>query len=463
MCSLLALLALPLLLLSCAAAYKRTLGRRKGAVAFFHPYCNAGGGGEFVLWNAIVALQERYPKLQYVVYTGDTESGADILRKVRSDFGIEFGKTCPPPEFVRLRTRWLAGFPWPVFTLLLQSLGSMLLGFEAFLRFNPDIFIDTTGFAFTFPVFRFLGGCKVGCYVHYPTISTDMLSAVASRNPAFNNRISIARSRLLTCAKLTYYRLFSALYGAVGRCAHCVMVNGSWCESHIRALWGCDAVIVFPPCRFDGNDDTTAAVKEPLVVSIGQFRPEKNHMLQVEAFALALTQHAELHGRARLVIVGSARGDADIARKRAVRERCAHDPLLAAHVDVPDSVDCAQKTALLSRACAGLHTMRDEHFGICVVEYMAAGAVPVAHRSAGPLRDIVVPHHPQPDSCGYLAETAQEYADSLWAVLACYCGAGDVAPVNAMAARAMVRARMFAPDHFKDAFVRCVAPMLGGH
>lgn len=30
------------------------------AVAFFHPYCNAGGGGERVLWCAIRALQNRW-------------------------------------------------------------------------------------------------------------------------------------------------------------------------------------------------------------------------------------------------------------------------------------------------------------------------------------------------------------------------------------------------------------------
>lgn len=41
---------------------ERKLQRRKrdGAnVAFFHPYCNAGGGGERVLWVAIKALLRR--------------------------------------------------------------------------------------------------------------------------------------------------------------------------------------------------------------------------------------------------------------------------------------------------------------------------------------------------------------------------------------------------------------------
>ena len=40
------------------------------------------------------------------------------------------------------------------------------------------MFIDTTGWAFTFPVARLFAGCKVAAYVHYPTISSDMLKFV---------------------------------------------------------------------------------------------------------------------------------------------------------------------------------------------------------------------------------------------------------------------------------------------
>lgn len=39
----------------------------------------------------------------------------------------------------------------------------------------------------------------------------------------------------------------------------------------------------------------------------------------------------------------------------------------------------------------GIHTMWNEHFGISVVELMAAGLIVVAHNSGGPKMDII-PH-----------------------------------------------------------------------
>jgi alpha-1,2-mannosyltransferase len=45
----------------------------------------------------------------------------------------------------------------------------------------------------------------------------------------------------------------------------------------------------------------------------------------------------------------------------------------------------------LGSASIGLNTMKDEHFGIGVVEFMASGLIPLVHQSAGPWLDIVVP------------------------------------------------------------------------
>lgn len=55
-----------------------------GVVGFFHPFCNAGGGGERVLWAAIRATQKRWPKAKIVVYTGDHDVSKDqMLNRVK--------------------------------------------------------------------------------------------------------------------------------------------------------------------------------------------------------------------------------------------------------------------------------------------------------------------------------------------------------------------------------------------
>lgn len=38
---------------------KRLATSKQTSVAIFHPYCNAGGGGERVLWCAVRALQKK--------------------------------------------------------------------------------------------------------------------------------------------------------------------------------------------------------------------------------------------------------------------------------------------------------------------------------------------------------------------------------------------------------------------
>lgn len=56
----------------------------------------------------------------------------------------------------------------------------------------------------------------------------------------------------------------------------------------------------------------------------------------------------------------------------------------------------------------GLHTMREEHFGIGVVEFMVSGVIAVAHNSGGPKSDIILN-----DDEGYLCTSVEEYADAI--------------------------------------------------
>lgn len=50
-------------------------------MGFFHPYCNAGGGGERVLWTAIAALQREEKDVICAVYTGDAGKAGGAVGK----------------------------------------------------------------------------------------------------------------------------------------------------------------------------------------------------------------------------------------------------------------------------------------------------------------------------------------------------------------------------------------------
>ena len=98
---------------------------------------------------------------------------------------------------------------------------------------------------------KFFTRTIVGCYVHYPTISTDMLDKVRSRKSGFNNKRGIANSRWATKIKLIYYNIFAWIYGKAGACSDLTMVNGSWTEDHINKLWHKPGQLVhkiYPPC-----------------------------------------------------------------------------------------------------------------------------------------------------------------------------------------------------------------------
>jgi alpha-1,2-mannosyltransferase len=93
------------------------------------------------------------------------------------------------------RRFWVEAKTYPYFTVLGQSLGSMVLGLEALMKYTPLIFFDTSGYAFIYPLARAFG-CKVVCYTHYPTISSDILARVLGRTASYNNRNLVARRQV---------------------------------------------------------------------------------------------------------------------------------------------------------------------------------------------------------------------------------------------------------------------------
>ncbi|XP_043854744.1 GDP-Man:Man(3)GlcNAc(2)-PP-Dol alpha-1,2-mannosyltransferase isoform X2 [Dromiciops gliroides] len=388
-------------------------------IAFFHPYCNAGGGGERVLWCALRALQKKYHEATYVVYTGDENvTGEQILDDAFRRFNI---KLVHPVKFVFLRKRYLVEASlYPHFTLLGQSLGSFFLGWEALVKCVPDVYIDSMGYAFTLPLFKYLGDCKVGCYVHYPTISTDMLSVVRNQSAGFNNATFITKNVFLSKVKLIYYYLFAMIYGLVGSCSDVVMVNSSWTLNHILSLWKVQSCcsVVYPPCDVKTFLDIPLHEKqttsETILVSLGQFRPEKNHALQIRAFAKLLEEMAGKDPSLKLVLIGGCRNRDDEDRVNQLKKLC-EDLGVQENVEFQINIPFEELKYYLSKATIGLHTMWNEHFGIGIVECMAAGTIILAHNSGGPKLDIVVPY--EGNITGFLAESEEDYAETMAHIL----------------------------------------------
>lgn len=65
------------------------------------------------------------------------------------------------------------------------------------------------------------------------------------------------------------------------------MVNSSWTENHILALWNIPFKThrVYPPCEIEHLKKIQNVVDNDriAIVSVGQFRPEKDHPLQLQA------------------------------------------------------------------------------------------------------------------------------------------------------------------------------------
>ncbi|KAG2337923.1 mannosyltransferase [Suillus weaverae] len=427
-------------------------------IGFFHPYCNAGGGGERVLWTAVAATQRAHPNCISLVYTGDVDvTKEQIITQVEARFDISLDPKSL--HFVFLQKRHLVeDAAWPRFTLLGQSLGSMILAWEALAQVIPDLYIDSMGYAFTFHVVAWItkGSIPMGAYVHYPTISTDMLARVKARKVGHTNRGDVAGSLVLSRGKMWYYRFLMYHYSLALSRPSFIMANSSWTKNHVDAILSHsdpvmnamhflnplfalllfattfkrskelhtestskkrEAKIVYPPCDTREMAQFPLVERERIILSIAQFRPEKDHSAQLRAFAQLLADHPTYtsgSSSVKLFLLGGARNADDHARVQSLRD-LAEELKITPHVQFIVNASYPEMLGWLAMASIGLSTMVDEHFGINVVEFMAAGVIPVTHASGGPLHDIVVPL--DGEATGFHAHDPQSFANAMHTVL----------------------------------------------
>ena len=142
-----------------------------------------------------------------------------------------------------------------------------------------------------------------------------------------------------------------------------------------------------------------------MMISFAQFRPEKQHDLQLRVWKDCISKE-DFPKDAHFKIIGSVRGPED--------QKIVDDlKVLAKELKIDDRVSFQigasrnQLFEIFSKAKVAVHCMKKEHFGIAVVELMSAAIITIAHNSAGPKEDII---GGSPKPVGYLADSQEDYA-----------------------------------------------------
>lgn len=375
-----------------------------------------------MLWAAIAATQSRYPEAICAVYTGDHEiERLAAIETVKKRFDIDLKSHSL--QFIYLSKRdFVLASTWPSFTLLGQSIGSLILAYDAFNLLVPDIFVDTMGYAFAVSLAHYLfPRMATAAYVHYPTISTDMLDSlddVTGTKGVHSGAGNGWRGR----AKKTYWQLFARAYGWAGRSIDVVMCNSTWTANHIKQLWSpVNPKTVYPPCPVSEIEKQISieseSQRDPSILYVAQFRPEKNHSMILNAFAKFYHAHESEKGvkSPKLVLIGSVRANTPDERHIYSLRLLAHELKIT---DVTNFITDAPFSTILEHlqtSSVGVNGMYAEHFGIGNVEGLAAGLIPVVHNSGGPKEDIVVPY--QGKDTGYKCESEEDYAVAFKRVL----------------------------------------------
>lgn len=96
----------------------------------------------------------------------------------------------------------------------------------------------------------------------------------------YNNPDWVRNNKIFSSIKFLYYNLFIKAYKFSGSSINVdvAMTNSSWTQKHIQSLWGGKPVVLYPPCPVEDLEGKLVSDQRfKWILSVGQFRPEKNH------------------------------------------------------------------------------------------------------------------------------------------------------------------------------------------
>lgn len=158
-----------------------------------------------------------------------------------------------------------------------------------------------------------------------------------------------------------------------------IAANSNFTRMAIKKLFSIDVRVIYPPVEIERFVRARGQHREKRVVTCGRFSPEKNFEVALELAGKLPEYQFCLIGT---VLGGSSRAYFD--RLKAIAE--SKD---LRNVELVQNESFENMLSLLGTSRVFLSCKTNEPFGLSVVEGMAAGTIPLVHRSGGPWMDSI--------------------------------------------------------------------------
>jgi len=236
-----------------------------------------------------------------------------------------------------------------------------------------------------------------------------------------------------------YFTPYERIQQKLARRLKCkvLLTNSEYSADAIRRHIGINATVLYPPVDIDDFlKKSSKPDRDDCVVLCGRFSPEKNYEL-----ALDIAQDLP---QVKFKIIGASSGKISNTYYNKLKEIVRKKRLK--NVEFLRNISRNNQIRIYSRSKVFLHTMVGEHFGIAVVEGMAAGLVPVVHRSGGPWYDIVsIGKY----GLGFLSK--EEAVEAIAKAIKNY---------RRLSSKAVERAKMFSKTRFKEEFKKILTAII---
>lgn len=167
-----------------------------------------------------------------------------------------------------------------------------------------------------------------------------------------------------------------------------VIVNSQFTKSYIDQEYGVNSRVIYPPVQ---TKLFKAVKKEKIILSVGRFSQATTNKKQKEMIEIFRVIHEKFKNW-KLILAGGAL-EREMSYVAEVKKAALGLPVeILTNISFKDIQDLYGKSAIYWQATGfgqkGIDPAAEEHFGISVVEAMAAGSVPLVFNGGG-LPEIV--------------------------------------------------------------------------